>query len=116
MQLRRENFAELTMERDVVKRSVAENHWRAPLHWRRSLVGQCQEGRRYRRVETAWRRYAKLLGGGTLHRLSWPSWLEDTREQLAGDARGGHGVRARLSGGAVGKAVGGSAGEPGYRR
>jgi transposase-like protein len=84
VRLRREN-AELTMERDVVKRSVAEMLGESLLALA-TLAGRTMvEAAATDRWETAERRYAKLLGGGNAKQTQLAErWLEDTREQLAG--------------------------------
>jgi transposase-like protein len=84
MRLRREN-AELTMERDVVKRSVAEMLGESLLPLA-TLAGRTTvEAAATDRWEPAERRYAKLLGQGNPKQTQLAErWLEDTREQLAG--------------------------------
>ena len=84
VRLRREN-AELTMERDAVKRSVAEMLGES-LFALATLAGRTTvEAAATDRWETAERRYAKLLGQGNAKQTQLAErWLGDTREQLAG--------------------------------
>ena len=84
VRLRREN-AELTMERDVVKRSVAETLGESLLALA-TLAGRTTvETAATDRWEIAERSYAKLLGQGNAKQTQLAEqWLDDTRGQLAG--------------------------------